>query len=317
MTETKPHEDPSIPRSERIASLGFDLSAQPSEFAERCNLCGAENWTVITHRDRYGYPARTTVCNECGLAVMNPRMTAEAYGGFYESVYRPLVSAYHGRRIDAVTVQAEQQTYSDELERMTAEYLDPKTGSSFLDVGGSTGVVAVHLAKRFKLRPTVLDPAPDEIAEAENLGLETIEALVEDWDPEEKKYDIIGMFQTIDHLLDVKGTLRKLRSAVADDGLFIVDVVDFRAAYLKNWSVEAATKIDHPFSLTEDTAEAYLADAGFEPVRKAYSEDHHLVLYICRPCEPNPGARPSPESVDRFFREIRFVQNAPRPGGAP
>jgi hypothetical protein len=92
--------------------------------------------------------------------------------------------------------------------------------------------------------------------------------------------------------------------------------VDFRAAYLKNWSVEAAVKIDHPFSLTEETCEAFLARAGFEPLRKAYSADHHLVAYVCRPCTPDPQDLPSVESVADFFREVRLVQNAPgRLGG--
>ena len=75
--------------------------------------------------------------------------------------------------------------------------------------------------------------------------------------------------------------------------------------------VEQATKIDHPFSLTEETAEAFLARAGFAPVRKAYSRDKHLVAYICRACESNPDAMPTPESVREFFREIRLVQNSP------
>ena len=50
-----------------------------------------------------------------------------------------------------------------------------------------------------------------------------------------------------------------------------------------NWSVEAAVKIDHPYSLTEETVKAYLARAGFRPVRKAYSAGHHLAAYVCRP----------------------------------
>jgi len=237
------------------------------------------------------------------------------YGHFYEKVYRPLVSAYYGRRIDAVSVQEEQRAYAAEVAGVVDEYFADRRGASFLDVGGSTGIVSVHFARAFGIRPTVLDPAPDEIQEADALGVETIETLVEDWDPGDKRYDAIGMFQTIDHLLDVAGTLEKLRSAIAEDGLLLVDIVDFRAAYLKHWSVESALKIDHPFSLTEETAEAYLGRAGFEPVRKAYSADHHLVLYVCRPCAPKADLRPTRESVERFFREIRFVQNAPSPGG--
>jgi 2-polyprenyl-3-methyl-5-hydroxy-6-metoxy-1,4-benzoquinol methylase len=304
-------------RAERIQELGYDYGAQEKEFVPACNLCGADQWTVLTHRDRYGFAAATTACGVCGLTVLNPRMSFRAYGEFYGRVYRPLVSAYHGRVIDAATVQEEQRHYSAEMETLLAPFFADKKGASFLDVGGSTGVVAAHFRRRFGLKGTVLDPAPDEIAEAEALEIETITALVEEWEPAGRRFDVIGMFQTIDHLLDVSTTLRKLREIITPDGLFVVDIVDFRAAYLKRWSVEEAVKIDHPYSLTEETAEAYLARAGFRPVRKAYSADHHLVAYVCRPCEPVATVLPARDSVERFFRELRYVQNAPRPAGNP
>ena len=41
-------------------------------------------------------------------------MTADAYGRFYDGIYRPLVSAFHGRLIDAATIQAEQREYAAE-----------------------------------------------------------------------------------------------------------------------------------------------------------------------------------------------------------
>ena len=49
---------------------------------------------VLTHSDRYGYPASAHACQSCGLVFLNPRMTASAYGQFYDGIYRPLVSAF-------------------------------------------------------------------------------------------------------------------------------------------------------------------------------------------------------------------------------
>ncbi len=303
-------------RAERIAALGYDYAAQETAFIECCNLCGGDRWTILTHRDRYGFPAQTAMCDRCGLAVLNPRMTAAAYGRFYESVYRPLVSAYHGRRIDARTIQAEQETYADEMARFLAPFVPAGPPRTFLDVGGSTGVIAAHFARRFGFRGTVIDPAPDEVAEARALGIESVEGFVETWDPGGREFDVIGLFQTIDHLLDVMATLVKIRRILAPGGLFVVDIVDFRAAYLKRGSVEEATKIDHPYSLVEETAEAYLARAGFEPLRRAYSADHHLVAWICRACEPQPGALPPAGFAAAQRRELRAVQNAGRGAGA-
>ena len=57
---------------ERIASLQYDYAAQPKEAVTACNLCGSDVFTVLTHRDRYGYPAQAHACSRCGLVFLNP-----------------------------------------------------------------------------------------------------------------------------------------------------------------------------------------------------------------------------------------------------
>ena len=117
--------------------------------------------------------------------------------------------------------------------------------------------------------------------------------------------------QTVDHLLDVGGTLRRVRDLLTERRLLFVDIVDFRAAYLRNWSVEDATKIDHPYYLTQDTMEAYLRRAGFDIVRVDYAADHLHVSYLCRPAAPEPTRCPTRRRCATLLREVRFVQNAP------
>lgn len=300
-------------RDERIAALGYDYAAQPHERLDRCNLCGHDRLTVVTHRDRYGYPARASGCRRCGLVFLNPRMTGEAYGRFYDGVYRPLVSAYHGRLIDAGSIQQEQAEYAEQRAEFLADFLPPSDRQrTLLDIGGSTGVVAAHLAQRFDLAATILDPAPAEIEAARALGLETVTGLVETWDAGDRRFDLVALFQTVDHLLDVAGTLARSREILADDGRLFVDIVDFRAGYLRNNSVEEAVKIDHPYYLTEATIEAYLARAGFEVLGVDYAADHLHVGYVCRAAESRPEALPAPDDVAGQWREIRAIQNSPR-----
>jgi 2-polyprenyl-3-methyl-5-hydroxy-6-metoxy-1,4-benzoquinol methylase len=300
-------------RSQRIAALGFDYAAQPKEALTACNLCGATAFVVLNRKDRYGYPAQAHACGRCGLVFLNPRMTAQAYGRFYDGVYRPLVSAYHGRLIDAQTVQDEQREYAADREQFVRMFVDASRVKTMLDIGGSTGVVASHFAKAFGLTATLIDPAPLEIAQAQRFGIETITGLVEAHDFGDRRFDLVLICQTVDHLLDIAGTLKKVRELLTPHGLLFIDVVDFRAAYLRNWSVDEAIKIDHPFYLTEQTMPAYLRRAGFEVLRSDYAADRLHVSYICRGAEPDAGALPEPAAVAEMFREIRFVQNSPRP----
>ena len=299
-------------RRERVAALPFDYAAQPTRPIDACNLCGGTALIVLTHRDRYGYPATASGCTCCGLVFLNPVMTAEAYQRFYDGIYRPLVSAYHGRLIDATTIQDEQRAYAAERAELLAPFLAGSRLQTMLDIGGSTGVVAHAWAQRFGLRAAVLDPAPLETARARALGLETIEGLVETVNLGSRRFDVVALCQTADHLLDVAGTLRRVRELLSDRGVLFIDIADFRAAYLRAWSVEDAVKIDHPYYLTEPTMTSYLRRAGFEILRMDYASDHLHVGYVVKPGTPVPDAIPSPDDVRDLWREIRFVQNAPR-----
>jgi hypothetical protein len=300
-------------RRQRIQELGYDYAAQPRDPIRACNLCGGHVLVTLTHRDRYGYPAHASACARCGLVFLNPRMTAAAYGRFYDGVYRPLVSAFHGRLIDARTIQAEQREYAADRAEFARPFFGGSGLATMLDIGGSTGVVASHFAKTFGLTGTVIDPAPLEVEEARAFGLETITGLVEEHDFGGRQFDLVLICQTVDHLLDVAGTLRRVRELLTPNGYLFIDIVDFRAAYLRNWSVEDATKVDHPYYLTQETMTAYLRRAGFESVRVAYAADHLHVSYLCRPTQPSPQALPDAPDVAALFREIRYVQNAPRP----
>jgi len=298
-------------RAERIAALGFDYAAESKARVERCNLCGESVFVGLTHRDRYGYPAATSGCSRCGLVFLDPVMTRDAYAAFYTRTYRPLVSAFHGRLIDARTIQQEQREYAVERGDLLAPYVAGRGYRTLLDIGGSTGIVADAFARRFDLRATVIDPAPLETVQAQALGLETIEGLVEDVDLGTRRFDAIVLCQTVDHLLDTAGTLNRVRQLLTPGGLLFVDIVDFRAAYLRNWSIEDAVKIDHPYYLTETTMVAYLIRAGFEIVRSDYAADHLHISYVARPSTPQPDYLPSPLAVEGLWREVRFVQNAP------
>lgn len=303
---------PAETRRRRIQELGFDYLAQPKSAVSRCNLCGHLCFVILAHHDRYGFPAQAHGCVRCGLVFLNPVMTGEAYRDFYTRTYRPLVSAYHGRRIDAETIQSEQRAYAAERKDLLEPYVSSSGVSTLLDIGGSTGVVAHLLAQEFGLHAAVLDPSPLEIQHAQQLGLETITTFLEEFEPGDRRFDLVTLCQTIDHLLDVNGAMRKVRGLLSTNGVLFADIVDFRAAYLRNGCVEEAIKIDHPFYLTEDTMRAYLLRAGFDILRIDYAADHLHVGYVCRLSDPIPDFLPPQHSIERLWHEVRAIQNSSR-----
>jgi 2-polyprenyl-3-methyl-5-hydroxy-6-metoxy-1,4-benzoquinol methylase len=277
-------------RAERIAALQYSYAKRAKEAVVSCNLCGSTEHAEAARTDRYGYPAILKVCTACGLGFLSPRMTAGEYADFYAHTYRPLVSAYHGRLIDAETVQDDQRGYTADLVEFLRGAL-PAPPETVVDVGGSTGVVAGGVAGAFGSRATVLDPSPDELAVAEASGMETIAGFAEDYDPKGRTWDLVLLCQTIDHLLDVSATLGALRRMLADDGRAFVDILDFELAMERN-GLEGAVKIDHPYYLTRATAHGFFERAGFEAVAERLSDDGHWGLLVrgTEPDEPDRGA---------------------------
>jgi SAM-dependent methyltransferase len=247
----------------RIPDLDFDYEARALEPVAVCNLCGSTEHVQLTNRDRYGYPATMRMCVRCGLGFLSPRLTRSEYAVFYEHVYRPLISAYRGRRIDAETLQEGQGAYARKLLRFLSRTL-PAQPASLLDVGGSTGVVAGALCAAFEAEGTVLDPSPDELAVAKTAGLETMPGFVEDFDPGSRRWDLVLFCQTIDHVLDVAASLAVLRRSVAEGGHVWVDVDDLMTVVARTGSLVEAVHVDHPYYLTRDTARAFFSQAGFE-----------------------------------------------------
>ncbi|PZS25257.1 MAG: hypothetical protein DLM61_20435 [Pseudonocardiales bacterium] len=290
--------------NERIAALGYDYGGQAALRSAACNLCGAREHAIeVAERDRYGYPATFVVCGRCGLGYLSPRLSATQYAHFYSEIYRPLVSAYHGRRIDAETVQVEQRDYAAGLAAFLLPLL-PSSPRTILDVGGSTGVVASVLAEHLNARATVLDPSPAELAVARTAGMETIAGLVEDFDPGERNWDLVLLCQTIDHLLDVRGTLAVLRRMTAPGGRAFVDIVDVDVLLRRTGRIQRAVKIDHPYYLTRPTAVALFTLTGFTIVAERITDDGHRGFVLARGPVGEPNWPALQASAAQFVANI-------------
>jgi len=295
-------------RIQRIKKVNFSLHEQSKIRIEECNLCGSRDFIILTKKDRYDFVNNAYACRDCGLVFLNPVMTSEACREFYKNDYRKLVSAYHGKEISADTLFEEQEVYGKELCGFMEPFVRGRELKSLLDIGGSTGVVTNEFVVKFNLEGTVLDSAPLEIDKAKQFGFKTITKMLSEIREEQQhKYDIIIMCQTIDHLLDIAADLHKTREMISDHGLFFVDILDFRAVYLQENSIQKSVKLDHPFYLTEHTIEAYLKKSGFKILRSEHVKNH--VGYLCRPCIPDKHYLPEKHSISEMFREIRYIQN--------
>jgi SAM-dependent methyltransferase len=150
----------------------------------------------------------------------------------------------------------------------------------------------------------VLDPAPAELAVAAAAGMEVVEGFAEDFDPGERRWDLVLLCQTIDHLLDVRATLTAIRGLLAEGGHAFVDVLDVAWVLARRGTIEEAYKVDHPFYLTRGTALAYFDLVGLEVVAERMADDGHwgFVVRAAAPREPDWPALG--RGADAFLTEV-------------
>jgi len=247
----------------------FDYLSQPKEELRACPLCGGcECFTTVGDWDRFGLPVKSVRCRVCDLVFLNPRMTRDAYRVFYANGhYRELLKRQVGWQAEMERLEPFQAGYAKNLIRWLEPHISGRSVETMLDIGGSSGVVAWGVAKAFGCEGAILEPSQDEAQRALARGLRVMLGTIEDYEPDGERFDLVLLCQTIDHLLDISGSLRTIHALLEDDGLFFVDVV-----------TSGVRKIDHPFYLSRETATAFFEGAGFKVLHEAPGGRHYRFL---------------------------------------
>lgn len=282
--------------------VGFDYEAQPKESVCACPVCGGTSSESLDCPDRYGLDLQPTICTDCGMLYAGERMAPDSYAEFYQRWYRPLVSSYSNRLVDADYIDQSACVYAGVVADAAAAFLSAPYRRTLLDVGGSTGAFARTLRDRWQYECTVLDPAPDELVKAADSGLEAIAGLAEDFEPAGRTWDVVAMVQTVDHLLNPLAVLRKLRQCLSPHGVLVIDFVDYRT-FARKHGLATSLKVDHPLYFTPATAGCLLVRTGFEPLRCSATSDERHFIYTCRPV-PELEIYPQPEAIAAALREV-------------
>lgn len=235
----------------------------PKEVVTECNLCGSRRYVLVSTVDRYKLDAPTAKCEDCGLIFLSHRMTAEAYREFYEAGhYRELLNTFFKKSVTPEVIESDQNRYAKMLSRWLTPHMNGNRSGLLLDLGGSTGNVAARLALDFDMDATVVESSAREAERARDKGLAVAQVRLEDYEAGGNHYDLILLCRTVDHLLDIKAALAKIRGWLAPSGLFFVDFV-----------IGGKVKIDHPYYLSTRTMRRYLEQAGFRVKRLQTSPD--------------------------------------------
>lgn len=194
-----------------------------------CGVCGGSRFTRVYHatiagdgagakayysssRARAGY-LPIVRCLDCGLLMTNPRDDEATV----RSVYRGL---------EDLSYDAESQNRSlsaREYVHMVRQYNEKP--NTLLDVGCATGFFVASAAAQ-GWRVTGVDPSEWSIAEARRRApqCEFIQGVIEELDFELHAFDVITLWDVLEHVTSPTDVLRRLHRWLAPQGLLFVNV---------------------------------------------------------------------------------------------
>jgi SAM-dependent methyltransferase len=235
----------------------------------RCNLCGADDVTVhypstiqqegdwrafrCTHSG-YGTHPPIVQCQQCGLVYTDPRPDGSDIVETYQAVEDPLyIEEREGRVLTF-------EHHLKPLERLTG----PPEGRPLLDIGAYTGVF-VEIADRHGWDAWGVEPSRWAVEQARARGLHMVQGTLDTADLPESHFDVVTMWDVIEHLTDPREALRQAHGLLKPGGLLVVHTIDIESFFARlmgprwPWLMEM-----HIYYFSRRTLRAMLEKCGFQ-----------------------------------------------------
>jgi 2-polyprenyl-3-methyl-5-hydroxy-6-metoxy-1,4-benzoquinol methylase len=184
----------------------------------RC-LCGAEKDIPLAEKDCFGIPQRVVMCAECSLIYQDPVLSGDELIRLYESKFREL----YGFNPVKEEYFANQRAAGGRIADTVSKFMDLK-GKKVLDVGcGTGGVLIPFREKGAEVHGIDIDTEYLSMGKGQGLDLIKMDFLNYSTD---KRFDLIIMTDTFEHLPDAHKILEKVRELLSEEGYLFIAVPD-------------------------------------------------------------------------------------------
>jgi len=237
----------------------------------RCNLCGAQDSVVrypstVTQEEtgdwrafrctHNGYGRHHTIvqCQRCGLVYTDPRPDGHEIVETYQAVEDPLYLEEREGRVLTF------EHHLKPLERLTGS----PNGRPLLDVGCYTGVF-VEIAAHHGWDAWGVEPSRWAVGQAQSRGLHVVQGTLETAELPETYFDVVTMWDVIEHVADPRGTLEKAHRLLKPGGLAVVHTIDIESPLARLMGVRWPWLMEmHIYYFSRRTLRAMLETCGFQ-----------------------------------------------------
>ena len=158
-------------------------------------------------------------CDECSLVYLNPRIKKEFIIESYSRAVDPTFIKQNPYRI---------KTFKRTLQSIVSRYsLDPVGCKSILDIGCAGGAFP-KAASEIGFKVTGIEPSRWLSEQARNLyGLDIRTGILEEQHFAPQSFDVITIWDVIEHLTDPGYVLNEIHNLLANDGILVVNYPDY------------------------------------------------------------------------------------------
>jgi len=235
---------------------GPDLLAEGLERVA-CNLCGEDQATTLFQSSNLCIVR----CGQCGLAYVNPRLGGQQRKAVYDDAY---IGALPGEGNWDWSHTPEYSPMSWEATRLRYAINGLPSGT-LLDVGCATGNF-LSLVKRRGWGVWGVEFNPRAAATAaRRLNAEVLAGDLVDLNLPTEYFDVATLFHVIEHALDPRRTVGKIRMVLKRKGRLVLETPDFGSRNARRMGAmwPHVKPREHLYYFNEQTLRELLREGGF------------------------------------------------------
>ena len=200
-------------------------------------------------------PASIVSCKRCGAVYIDTKAQQSHYSNYYNSGY--------SKTISYIEVFGEKTTkeYFNNIYNSFCEYITKD--SKILDVGAGRGEFSKYLKDLGYKNIIAMEPSLDNYEHIIDNGIECMYSDIFNMKVSEK-FDLIILSHTLEHILDFKIALKKLKLFLKEDGIIYIEVPDSEKYTKVNFPSYFFFTFEHIIHFTQKDFKNLANSYGFE-----------------------------------------------------
>ena len=237
-----------------------------------CRFCQSTNFIKLF--DKYGY--EVVKCQRCGLIFLNFNPTAEFITDYYGENFFNDPGTKHGFKNYERERDTLQKTFSERIEVIKRE----RSFGKLLDIGCATGIFLEEATKYWDAYGVEISTYAANIAKNKNLNVFAGE--LHHCPYLKLRFDIVTLWDTIEHLNDPAETVKKIGAITAPGGFIFLTTGD-----VESLAAKLSGKFWHLYNIPQHlsffspkTIGPLLWQGGFKIRKISYPGAHFTLDYL-------------------------------------